>query len=275
VKIATWNVNSLKVRLQHLLDWLRSAQPDVMCLQELKLEDVNFPADAFTEAGYHAICLGQKSYNGVAILSRTPLGDLTHNIPPFDDHHKRVISATIGDLRVVSAYVPNGQSVGSEKYEYKLRWLRAFGDWLAEEEKRYPHLAVAGDFNIAPEDRDVHDPRLWQGHIMCSDDERAAFRRLLDLGLRDSFRLFEQPPKAFTWWDYRLNGFKRNLGLRIDHILLSEAVASRCRACSIDTGPRKLERPSDHAPVMAEVELEAPPAVKVPPDAGSGAVPDA
>jgi exodeoxyribonuclease-3 len=254
MKIASWNVNSLKVRLQHVLDWLAAAQPDCLCLQELKLEDANFPAEALTAAGYHAVHLGQKTYNGVAILSRTPPSDLVHNIPPFDDEHKRVISATVGDVRVVSAYVPNGQAVGSEKYEYKLKWLRAFAEWLAGEVHQYPRLAVVGDFNIAPEDRDVHDPKLWQGQIMCSDAEREAFRRLLGLGLRDSFRLFEQPEKSYTWWDYRMNAFRRKLGLRIDHILLSEPLAAQCRACSIDVAPRRLERPSDHAPVIADIE---------------------
>ena len=251
MKLATWNVNSLKVRLQQVLDWLGVVQPDCLCLQELKLEDAKFPAEAVAAAGYHAVFLGQKTYNGVAILSRTPPADLVHNIPPFDDDHKRVISATVGDVRVVSAYVPNGQAVGSDKYEYKLRWLRAFGGWLAAETRRFPRLAVVGDFNVAPEDRDVHDPKLWQGQVLCSEAERDAFRRLLDLGLRDSFRLFEQPEKSFTWWDYRMNGFRRNLGLRIDHILLSEELAGRCRSCTIDLAPRRLERPSDHAPVIA------------------------
>ena len=253
MKIATWNVNSLRVRLPQVIDWLGQNQPDCLCLQELKLEDALFPSAALAEAGYHAVFLGQKTYNGVAILSRLPAREVVPNIPPFDDDHKRVISATIGGLRIVSAYVPNGQSVESEKYAYKLRWLEAFTDWLASELERHPQLVVAGDFNIAPEDRDVHDPAAWAGQVLCSPAERAAFGRLLDLGLKDSFRLFEQPEKSFSWWDYRLNGFKRNLGLRIDHILVSAPLAARCRGCTIDRAPRALERPSDHAPVVADL----------------------
>jgi len=254
LKLATWNVNSLRVRLPHVVDWLRAAKPDGLCLQELKLEDAAFPAAELQAAGYQAVFLGQKTYNGVAILSPQPMTEVVLNIPGFADEHKRVISASIGPVRVVSAYVPNGQAVGSDKYEYKLRWLRAFGGWLAAETRRFPRLAVVGDFNVAPEDRDVHDPKLWQGQVLCSEAERDAFRRLLDLGLRDSFRLFEQPEKSFTWWDYRMNGFRRNLGLRIDHILLSEELAGRCRSCTIDLAPRRLERPSDHAPVIAQFD---------------------
>lgn len=252
MKIAAWNVNSLKVRLPHLTDWLAKAQPDIVCLQELKLEDAKFPRTELQAAGYHAACAGQKTYNGVAILSRTPLSEVSVGIPGFDDEHKRVIAATIGGVRVVCVYCPNGQAVGSEKYQYKLRWFGALKDFLALELQRYPELAVAGDFNIAPEDRDVHDPKAWEGQIHVSELERAALRELVNLGLKDSFRLFEQPEKSFSWWDYRMLGFRRNAGLRIDHILVTPALAKRCTSSSIDKEPRKLERPSDHAPVLAE-----------------------
>ena len=253
MKLATWNVNSLKVRLPHLLDWLGKHSPDVVCLQETKTEDANFPVTALTEAGYTAAFAGQKAYNGVAIVSRTPLAEVAAGIPGLEDEQKRVLAATVGEVRVVSAYVPNGQAVGTEKYEYKLRWLRAFADWLKDELARCPRLAVLGDYNVAPEDRDVHDPKLWEGQVLCSEPERAGFRRLLDLGFKDAFRLFEQPERSFTWWDYRMNQFKRGMGLRIDHILLSPALAAQCIACTIDVEPRRLERPSDHAPVVAEL----------------------
>jgi exodeoxyribonuclease-3 len=253
VKLATWNVNSLKVRLPHLLDWLGKHAPDVVCLQETKTEDASFPVAALAGAGYSAAFAGQKTYNGVAIVARAPLTDVTAGIPGFEDDQKRVLAATVGGVRVVCAYVPNGQAVGSDKYEYKLRWLRAFADWLKAELERNPQLAVLGDYNVAPEDRDVHDPKLWQGQVLCSEAERAGFRRLLELGFKDAFRLFEQPERSFTWWDYRMNQFKRGMGLRIDHILLSPALAERCTACAIDVEPRRLERPSDHAPVVAEI----------------------
>lgn len=253
MRIATWNVNSLNVRLPHVLDWLRLHQPDALCLQELKMEDAKFPRDEILAAGYHSVFLGQKTYNGVAILSRTPATDVVLNIPNHGDEQKRVIVATIDDVRLVCAYVPNGQSVGSDKYQYKLAWLEAFRQWLAEESARSPRLAVLGDYNIAPEDRDVHDPKAWEGQVLVSEPERTAFRGLVGLGLTDSFRLFEQPEKSFTWWDYRMNGFKRNLGMRIDHILLSPELANRCASCAVDLEPRKLERPSDHAPVWCEL----------------------
>ncbi|MHB1359619.1 MAG: exodeoxyribonuclease III [Rhodocyclaceae bacterium] len=257
MKIATWNVNSLKVRLPQVLDWLAGAQPDALCLQETKTEDGGFPFAALEAAGYRAIHNGQKTYNGVAILARTILLDETRDLPDFDDPQKRVIAASLGaafgDVRLVCAYMPNGQAVGSDKYAYKLQWLAALARWLKDELQRHPRLALLGDFNIAPGDRDVHDPVAWRGQILCSEPERAAFRALLDLGLVDAFRLFEQPEKSFSWWDYRMMGFRRNHGLRIDHILLSPALATRCRACSIDKAPRKLERPSDHAPVIAEL----------------------
>jgi exodeoxyribonuclease III len=252
MKLATWNVNSLRVRLPHLTDWLAQAMPDVICLQELKLEDAKFPSAELAAAGYQSAFSGQKTYNGVAILSRSPLLDVSAGIPGFQDEQRRVIAATAGDLRVICVYCPNGQAVGSEKYAYKLRWFAALKDYLAAELKRHSRLAVAGDFNVAPEDRDVHDPKAWEGQVHVSEPERAAWRALLALGLRDSFRLFEQPEKSFSWWDYRMLGFRRNAGLRIDQILLSAEPAKRCTACTIDKAPRKLERPSDHAPVIAE-----------------------
>jgi len=254
MKLATWNVNSLKVRLPHLMDWLAARQPDVLCLQETKTEDVNFPLAEIEAAGYRALYAGQKTYNGVALLAREVATDPVVAIPGFEDPQKRVLAATVGDTRVVCLYAPNGQSVGSDKYCYKLDWLDALIAWIADELKRHPRLAVLGDYNIAPEDRDVHDPAAWAGQVLVSEEERARFRALLDLGLKDAFRLFDQPEGSFSWWDYRMAAFRRNLGLRIDHILLSPALAARCSACQIDTGPRKLERPSDHAPVIAQVD---------------------
>jgi exodeoxyribonuclease III len=252
MKLATWNVNSLKVRLPHLADWLARAQPDALCLQELKLEDAKFPRAELEAAGYRAAFSGQKTYNGVAILSRGEPLDVGTGIPGFADEQKRVIAATVGDVRVVCVYCPNGQAVGSEKYDYKLRWYEALKDYLAAELQRHPRLAVAGDFNVAPEDRDVHDPKAWEGQVHVSEPERAAWRALLALGLKDTFRLFEQPEKIYSWWDYRMMGFRRNAGLRIDQILVSAELEKRCIACSVDKEPRKLERPSDHAPVTAE-----------------------
>lgn len=253
MKLATWNVNSLKVRLPHLLDWLAEASPDIVCLQELKLEDHNFPVAELAAAGYHAAYAGQKTYNGVALLARQPIEDVCYGNPHFPDEQKRLVTGTIDGVRVVCAYMPNGQSVGSEKYDYKLRWLDALALWLQEELARHPQLALCGDYNIAPDDRDVHDPDRWRGEILCSEPERSAFQRLLGLGLADSFRLFEQPDKTFSWWDYRMLGFQKNLGLRIDHILLSAPLADRCTAAGVDRGPRKRERPSDHAPVWAQL----------------------
>jgi exodeoxyribonuclease III len=255
VRLATWNVNSLKVRLPHLLDWLARAQPDLACLQETKIEDANFPLVDLQAAGYQAVYCGQKAYNGVAILARSKPQDVQHGIPHFPDDPKRVIAATVGDLRVVCLYAPNGQSVGSDKYDYKLRWYQALAVWLKQELRKNPRLAVLGDLNVAPEDRDVHDPKRWEGQIHVSPDERAAMRRVIEeAGLADAFRLFHQPEKEFSWWDYRLNAFQRNWGLRIDHILLSPQLAKRCVACAIDKSPRRLERPSDHAPVIAELQ---------------------
>jgi exodeoxyribonuclease-3 len=254
LKLAAWNVNSLKVRLQHLIDWIAVEAPDVVCLQEIKLEDEKFPITEIERAGYQAAWFGQKTYNGVAILAREAPEDVEFGIAGLDDPQRRVISATVAGIRIVSAYVPNGQSLESEKYRYKLDWLGAFTEWLRAHKARHPALAVLGDYNIAPEDRDVHDPRAWEGQVLVSGPERAAFQGLLGLGLRDSFRLFEQPEKSYSWWDYRMNAFKRNLGLRIDHVLLSEPLASRCKSSRILTEVRKLERPSDHAPVIAELD---------------------
>jgi len=256
MKLATWNVNSLKVRLPHLLDWLAANPVDAICLQETKQQDADFPQAALQTAGYYSAFSGQKTYNGVAILSRTPLSEVQYGIPNFTDEQKRVIAATINGVRVVCVYIPNGQSLDSDKYQYKLKWLAALRDWLALEIKQYPNLALLGDYNIAPEDRDVYDPAGWAGNVLVSEPERAAFQSLLQLGLRDSYRLFEQADKSYSWWDYRMMAFRRNMGLRIDHVLVSEALAERCIGCVIDKAPRKLERPSDHTPVVAEMKTD-------------------
>lgn len=253
MKIATWNVNSLKVRLPHVLDWLAVNQPDVLCLQETKLQDENFPIADIAAGGYQTIYTGQRTYNGVAVLSKRPGIELVAGIPGLDDPQKRVLSAVYDDVRVICIYVPNGEKVGSEKYQYKLRWLAALKDWIRDMLANHQKLVLLGDFNIAPEERDVHDPKLWEGQVLFSQPEREVFQEVLDLGLLDSFRLFEQPEKSYTWWDYRMMAFRRNMGLRIDHILLSSELAKTCTACVIDKTPRKLERPSDHAPVMVEL----------------------
>ena len=251
MKLATWNVNSLNVRLPHVLKWLEENPTDVLCIQETKLTDDKFPAAAIEAAGYHVAYTGQKTYNGVAILSKLPITDVVKNNPRFEDVQQRILAATIAGVRVVCAYVPNGQALDSEKYIYKMAWLSAFHDWIREEAALHPQLAVVGDYNIAPEDRDVHDPAAWIGMVHVSEQERAALQRLLDIGLVDSFRLFEQPEKSYSWWDYRNLGFRLNKGLRIDHILLSDALKQRCTACVIDRVPRKWEQPSDHAPVIS------------------------
>jgi exodeoxyribonuclease-3 len=255
MRLATWNVNSLKVRLPQVLGWLAENPVDALCLQETKQQDADFPQAELEAAGYHSVFSGQKTYNGVAILSRTPCSDVQLGIPDFADEQKRVIAATIGDVRVVCVYIPNGQEVGSDKYEYKLKWLAALHDWLKQELTRYPKLALLGDYNIAPEDRDVYDPKAWEGNVLVSEPERAAFKGLEALGLHDSFRLFEQPEKSYSWWDYRMMAFRRNLGLRIDHILISEPLVASCKSCVIDKAPRKLERPSDHTPVVVELSV--------------------
>lgn len=258
MKIATWNVNSLKVRLDHLLGWLERSQPDAVCLQETKTEDSAFPVEAIESAGYRVIFSGQKTYNGVAILARSTPESVTSGIPGFADDQKRVLAATVSGIRLVCAYVPNGQSVDSDKYRYKLDWLAAFTAWLQDELRTHPELAVLGDYNIAPADEDVHDPAAWAGQVLVSPPERDAFERLRALGFADSFRLFPQPERSFTWWDYRMNAFKRKMGLRIDHILLSAPLAGRCTSCIVDVAMRALERPSDHAPVVAELAVEPP-----------------
>ena len=253
MRIATWNVNSLKVRLPHVVNWLAANQPDVLCLQEIKQEDKQFPLEAINAAGYQAVYSGQKTYNGVAILSKAVAGEVVCGMADFADEQKRLIAATVEGVRIVCVYVPNGQSLDSDKYQYKLAWLGALQAWLKQELQRYPRLALLGDYNIAPEDRDVHDPAAWVGNVLVSAPERAAFEGLQQLGLRDSFRLFEQAEKSYSWWDYRMLGFRRNQGMRIDHILISPALS--CSASSIDRAPRKLERPSDHTPVIAEIAV--------------------
>lgn len=253
--IATWNVNSLRVRLPQLAEWLAANPVHTIALQETKLEDAAFPRAEIEALGYHVAASGQRTYNGVAILARAPLHDVQTGIPGFDDPQRRVLAATIDGVRVVNLYVPNGQSVGSEKYAYKLRWLAALRDWLREEVARHPRLIALGDFNIAPEDRDVHDPAAWAGSVHVSEPERAALRELLALGLADSFRLFEQPPGTYSWWDYRQGAFRRNNGLRIDLLLVSDALAKACSQSVIDREPRRAERPSDHAPAIASFDI--------------------
>jgi len=256
MRIATWNVNSLRVRLPQVVAWLAEAGPDLLGVQETKLQDADFPAAELAEAGYHALYSGQKTYNGVAILSRDPgLTDVATEIPGFPDEQRRVLATTAGRVRFINLYVPNGAAVDSDKYRYKLAWLEALGEWLEAELARHPRLVVAGDFNIAPEDRDVHDPAAWSGEVLVSEPERAAFRRLTSLGLVDCFRRFDQPEAVFSWWDYRAAAFRRNRGLRIDHILASPELAAACSACSVDRTPRGWERPSDHAPVIADFEV--------------------
>ena len=253
MKLATWNVNSLAVRLPQLLDWLRANPVDALVLQETKLTDDKFPFAEIEAAGYQSSWHGQRTYNGVALLSRTAPAQVQRNIPGFADEQARVIGATVGELRIVGAYFPNGQAPDSDKFQYKLRWIEALRDWLRAELAAHPRLVLMGDFNIAPEDRDVYDPVAWAGQIHCTPEEREHFRQLLALGMVDAFRLFEQPPKSWSWWDYRNLAFRKNQGLRIDHILVSTALQPQVAACVIDKLPRKNERPSDHAPVIVEL----------------------
>jgi exodeoxyribonuclease III len=253
MKIASWNVNSLNVRLPHVERWCASARPDILALQETKLEDAKFPVEAIEAAGYHAAFSGQKTYNGVAILARQPITDVVHGIDGYEDPQRRILSASVGDVRIVNLYVVNGQSVGSEKYAYKLDWLARVATFLDEEIRRHPRLVVMGDFNIAPEDRDVHDPAAWREQILCSTPERDALRRLLDVGLADSFRLFNAEPGHYSWWDYRQGAFRRNLGLRIDLILVADSLRPICRTAAIEREPRTWERASDHTPVILEL----------------------
>lgn len=253
MKVATWNVNSLRVRLPHVLKWLEREQPDLLALQETKLKNEDFPADAFRDYGYFATFSGQSAYNGVAILSREPPSVVSLGLGGhYADEQKRVLGATFGALRLWSLYVPNGQSVDSPKFEYKLEWLAALRVLLADELARHPALLVVGDFNIAPDDRDVYNPAAWEGKVLCTPAERAALAALGALGLRDAFRLFEQPERIFSWWDYRAGAFRRNQGLRIDLVLASQALSQTCTGCRIDREPRGWERPSDHVPVVAE-----------------------
>ena len=257
MKVATWNVNSLKVRLPQVLDWLRVHPVDVLCLQETKLVDEKFPHLELAQAGYCSAFSGQPTYNGVAILTRgESVGapqDVVMGNPLFPDKQKRLISASVAGTRVVCAYFPNGQAVGSDKYDYKLRWIDSLIDWVSPQVTQSGPWMLLGDFNIAPSDADVHDPKAWEGLILCSEAERERFRRLIAAGLVDAFRQFEQPARTFSWWDYRQLGFRRNAGLRIDHILVDPASASKLVSCSIDREPRKLAQPSDHAPVIAEL----------------------
>jgi exodeoxyribonuclease-3 len=236
-----------------LLQWLAENPVDVLCLQETKLTDDKFPVAEINAAGYQVVFSGQKTYNGVAILAKTPITDVVKNNPRYQDEQQRILAGTVDGIRIICAYVPNGQQVGSDKYAYKLGWLASLREWLAEEMSTHEELAILGDYNIAPEDRDVHDPAEWAGQIHCSDQERAALVALNELGLCDSFRMFEQADKSYSWWDYRQLAFRRNRGLRIDHILLSPALAKRCTACAIDRDPRKWEQPSDHVPVIATI----------------------
>ena len=255
MKIASWNVNSLKVRLPQVLDWLAKQQPDVLALQETKTPDEKFPLEEIQAAGYQAHYSGQKTYNGVAVLSKSPACDPLTDIPGLDDPQRRILAVGVDALRVVNLYVVNGQEVGSEKFRYKLHWLEQVSAYLRTQLAEHRYLVVLGDFNIAPEDRDVHDPELWREKILCSTPEREAFGKMLDAGLLDVFRLFDQADRSFSWWDYRAAGYRRNRGLRIDLILASRALAELCTASVIDTGPRGLERPSDHTPVLAEFSL--------------------
>ena len=255
MKIATWNVNSLTVRLPHVLDWLGEHRPDVLMLQETKLTDDRFPVEEIRGAGYQAVFSGQKTYNGVAILSREPPAGVVRRFPGVAGEQRRTIAATVAGVRVVNLYVVNGQEVGSEKYAYKLEWMQQVTEHLRAELGEHAHVVVAGDFNVAPEDRDVHDPEAWKDSILFSDAEREALAAITGLGLADTFRLFEQPERAFSWWDYRAAAFRRNHGLRIDLILASDGLAQRCTSCRIDRDARKKERPSDHAPVIAEFDL--------------------
>ena len=253
MKIATWNVNSLRVRLSQVLEWLAKERPDILALQETKLQDPDFPFGAFKEAGYYALCTGEKTYNGVALLSREPGKDAVTALPGMDDPQRRLLGACYGSLSVLNVYVPNGSEVGSEKYQYKLNWLAcltAYAERLLQEKG---DLVLLGDFNIAPEDRDVYDPKAWEGQVLVSEPERAVFGKLLGMGLRDAFRLFEQLPGSYSWWDYRAGAFRRNQGLRIDHILVSPSLAQRCKGCWIDKDPRKHTQPSDHAPAVLEL----------------------
>ncbi len=243
------------MRLDQVLSWLASECPDVLALQETKVTDDRFPSAAIKDAGYHAVFSGQKAYNGVALLSRVPASDPVYDIPGFQDPQRRLLGASFGETRVLNVYVPNGEDIGTDKYAYKLSWLTKLSAYIEQQVACHPLTVVLGDFNIAPDERDVYDPLIWNGHILFSDAERTAFQRLTGGGLCDTFRLFEQPERQFSWWDYRMGAFRRNHGLRIDHILASPKLCRLCRSCRIDRGPRALERPSDHAPVVAQFDF--------------------
>ncbi|MCW8442778.1 exodeoxyribonuclease III [Fluoribacter gormanii] len=256
LKLASWNVNSLKIRLDQVLEWFDSERVDVLAMQETKLLDENFPMNAFIEKGYHVVFSGQKTYNGVAVISRYPLSDVLTDIPDFNDPQRRILVVTVAGIRLINLYVPNGSELTSDKYQYKLNWLQKVTTFIQQQMSIFPNLAAVGDFNIAPEDRDVHDPAEWAGSVLVSPAEREAFMQLLQLGLYDSFRNFIQDEQIFSWWDYRAAAFRRNRGLRIDHILLSKSLNALCRQSVIDKEPRKSERPSDHAPVWVELDLK-------------------
>ncbi len=253
MKLATWNVNSLTVRLPQVLAWLENNPVDVLALQETKITDDRFPADAFAQAGYLANWFGQKTYNGVALITRTAAVDVVRNIPGFTDDMARVLCASVENTRVIGAYFPNGQAPGSDKFEYKMHWLRALRSWVRRELEQHPKLVLMGDCNITFDDADVWDPIGLKDTIHCTEEERYELRALLALGLHDAHRLFAQPPRSFSWWDYRDFAFRRNRGLRIDHVLVSNMLKDAVRSCLIDVGPRKNERPSDHAPVLVDI----------------------
>lgn len=254
-KIATWNVNSLRVRMPHIVKWLQEVKPDVLALQETKLCDADFPISDIESLGYNVAFSGQKTYNGVAIISRDKIENTIVTLPGSEDVQRRVLGVTTGGIRVLNLYVPNGEHVTSEKYNYKLSWLQHLHSFLSTEIKNHSKMIILGDFNIAPEEIDVHNPAQWIGQVLFSEPERQAFRTILKAGFQDCFRKLAPQDKQFSWWDYRLNAFKRNIGLRIDHILASEQLANSCINCSIDKGPRAWERPSDHTPVIAEFQL--------------------
>lgn len=256
-KIATWNVNSLRVRLPHVQTWLKDANPDVLVLQEIKMPTEDFPYDSFAEMGYTAVVSGQRTYNGVAVLSKFPMEDIVTDLPELDDAQRRMLGVTIQGVRIFNLYVPNGESIASTKYQYKLNWLDKLDIYLNAQLQQYPKMIILGDFNIAPQDIDVHDPKLWENSVLFSKPERQAFQKMLSVGFKDCFRELAPEDKSFSWWDYRMGAFRRNLGLRIDHILASIALFNDCKNCRIDPAPRKWERPSDHAPVIAEFNLNA------------------
>jgi exodeoxyribonuclease III len=254
-KIATWNVNSLKVRLPHVLQWLETERPDVLAIQETKTIDENFPVDAIKEAGYHVSFIGQKTYNGVTTICKSPIETIATALPDYDDQQRRVLAITTENVTVLNLYVPNGSEVGSDKYRYKLEWFSKLHPFIKQLQSNNDRVIILGDFNIAPEDQDVHAPEEWEGNVLVSQPERDELNKIIAQGFRDCFRLFDQPEKSFSWWDYRAAGFRRDRGMRIDHILASGSLAENCRACYIDKEPRKLERPSDHTPVVAEFEI--------------------